>query len=59
MTSNIFQFLLDFATTLGNMATNLWNLLQQEIGGIKVWALLGSGVLIATILYDIIKAIVS
>lgn len=58
MTSNIFQFLLDFAGVLGDMASNLWNLLQEDVGGVPVWALLGSGALILTILVNIIKAIV-
>ena len=58
MSSEIFQFLLDFAIVLGDMAQNLWQALKTEIFGIPVWALLGSTVIVGSLLVNIIKAIV-
>lgn len=62
MTSNIFQFLLDFADTLGKMASEIWDFLTQyiTIGGvdIPVYALLGSGGVLGLVLLNIIKSIV-
>lgn len=62
MTSSIFQFLLDFAITLGNMATNLWQFLNDTItidgAEIPVWGLLGTGTLILVVLLKIIRAII-
>jgi len=58
VTSDIFQFLLDFAVVLGDMAQNLWAALKTEVLGIPIWALLGSTVIIGSLLVNIIKAIV-
>lgn len=62
MTSEIFNFLLNFAVVLGNMASNLWQFLNETITinevEIPVWGLLGSGTIILLILLKIIKGIV-
>lgn len=62
MTSEIFNFLLNFAVVLGNMASNLWQFLNETItindAEIPVWGLLGSGTIILIILLKIIKGIV-
>lgn len=62
MTSNIFQFLLDFAGTLAKMASEIWDFLTQYITigdvSIPVYALLGSGGVLGLVLLNIIKAIV-
>lgn len=62
MTSEIFNFLLNFAVVLGNMASNLWQFLNETItiNGVEipVWGLLGSGTIILIILLKIIKGIV-
>lgn len=62
MTSEIFNFLLNFAVVLGNMASNLWQFLNETItineAEIPVWGLLGSGTIILLILLKIIKGIV-
>lgn len=62
MTSEIFNFLLNFAVVLGNMASNLWQFLNETITinkvEIPVWGLLGSGTIILIILLKIIKSIV-
>lgn len=62
MTSSIFQFLIDFASVLGNMATELWAFLNNTItigdDAIPVWALLGTGGVIVAILLNIIKSII-
>lgn len=62
MTSEIFNFLLNFAVVLGNMASNLWQFLNETITidnlEIPVWGLLGSGTIILIILLKIIKGIV-
>lgn len=62
MTSEIFNFLLNFAVVLGNMASNLWQFLNETITidnlDIPVWGLLGSGTIILIILLKIIKGII-
>ena len=62
MTSEIFNFLLNFAVVLGNMASNLWQFLNETITidnlDIPVWGLLGSGTIILMILLKIIKSII-
>ena len=62
MDSGIFQFLIDFAGVLGNMASQIWNFLNDTItiagAEIPVWGLLGSGTILFTILLNIIKSIV-
>ena len=62
MTSDIFKFLIDFAGVLGNMATQIWNFLNDTITiagvDIPVWGLLGTGTILFTILLNIIKSIV-
>lgn len=62
MTSNIFQFLLDFADTLGKMSSEIWKFLTNyiTIGGVDVpvYALLGTGGVLGLILLNIIKSIV-
>lgn len=62
MTSNIFQFLIDFAVTMGKMASEIWDFLTNyiTIGGvdIPVYALLGASGVLGLILLNIIKSIV-
>lgn len=62
MTSNIFQFLIDFAGVLGKMASQIWNFLNDTITisgeEIPVWGLLGAGTILFAILVNIIKSIV-
>lgn len=58
MTSSIFQFLLNFAEVLANLASNLWAALNTEVLGLPVWQLVGSSVIIGAIFINIIRAIV-
>ncbi len=58
MTSGIFQFLLDFALVLGELSSNLWSALQEQVLGVPIWALLGSTLIIGSLFVNIIKAIV-
>ena len=62
MTSNIFDFLLRFASILGNMANDLWDFLNKtiQIDGvdIPVYALIGTGAVIGGILLSLLKAII-
>lgn len=58
MNSEIFDFLLRFALILGELARNLWAALGTEVLGIPLWALLGSGTIIAVIFANIIRSIV-
>ena len=62
MTSDIFKFLIDFAGVLGNMASQIWNFLNETITvsgqDIPIWGLLGAGTILFVILVNIIKSIV-
>lgn len=58
MASQIYKFLLKFADVLVAMSNNLWDLLNEEVLGTPVWALLSSGVIIITVLAGIIRALV-
>lgn len=58
MASQIYHFLIKFADVLVTMSSNLWNLLNYEISGVPVWALLSSGVLIITVLVGILRSLV-
>lgn len=58
MASIIYHFLLKFADVLVAMSNNLWSLLNYEITGIPVWALLSSGVLIITVLAGVLRSLV-
>lgn len=58
MNHEIFDFLLRFALILGELATNLWAALDTEVLGMPIWALLGSGAIIAAIFANIIRSIV-
>lgn len=58
MASQIYNFLLKFADVLATMSSNLWSLLNYEIIGVPVWALLSSGALIITVLAGIIRSLV-
>ena len=59
MTSEIFDFLFQFASVLGNWCAQLWDFLEYEIdlgeGAVPIWALLSVGGVAILVLLKIIR----